>query len=48
MIPAVLPLLLGTGGVVALVAGFAILRSLGSGYRIGRLLVTTPMVTVCQ
>lgn len=43
-----LPLLLLGGGFVALVAGFAILRSLGPGYRIGRLLVTTPTVSIAE
>jgi hypothetical protein len=46
MIPAVLPLLVVGLGIVALLAGLAILRSLGSGYRLGRLLVTTPKVSV--
>jgi len=46
MIAAVLPLLLVAGGLVALVAGLLILRSLGSGYRIGRLLATTPLVPI--
>src|SRR5512135_1707691 len=48
MIPAVLPLLLVVGGVVAVGAGFAILRSLGPGYRLGRLLITTPSVAVAD
>jgi hypothetical protein len=48
MIPAVLPLLLVIGGIAGVVAGFAILRSLGPGYRIGRLLVTTPSVAVSE
>jgi hypothetical protein len=46
MIPAVLPLVLVVLGVVALAAGFAILRSLGPGYRIGRLLATTRRVPI--
>jgi hypothetical protein len=48
MIGAVLPLLLAAGGVVALVAGFAILQSLGPGYRLGRILSTTPTVPVAE
>ncbi|HJW21836.1 MAG TPA: hypothetical protein VJ506_05345 [Candidatus Limnocylindrales bacterium] len=43
-----LPLLLVAGGVAAVGAGFAILRSLGPGYRIGRLLITTPSVAVAD
>lgn len=48
MIPAVLPLLLVAGGLVALLGGVAILRSLGPGYRLGRLLTTTPLVSVAE
>ena len=40
------PILLVAAGVAALVAGFGILASLGSRYRVGRLLATTPGVTV--
>ena len=46
MIPAVTPLLLVLGGLVALVAGGVTLRSLGRGYRIGRLLATVQRVPV--
>jgi hypothetical protein len=46
MIPAVTPLLLVLGGLAALAAGGATLRSLGRGYRIGRLLATVPRVSV--
>jgi hypothetical protein len=42
------PLLLIAAGLVALVAAVVILRSLGSGYRIGRLLAATPSVTVAE
>ncbi|HET9682102.1 MAG TPA: hypothetical protein VFP19_08690 [Candidatus Limnocylindrales bacterium] len=43
-----LPLLLVSGGLVALAAGFGLLRSLGPGYRVGRLLVTTPLVPISE
>ncbi len=43
-----LPLLLVAGGIVAYVAGFATLRTLGSGYRLGRLLATTPLVSITE
>ncbi|HYL41022.1 MAG TPA: hypothetical protein VET90_06920 [Candidatus Binatus sp.] len=42
------PLVLIAGGVVALVAGFASLRSLGPGYRVGRLLAVTPLVSISE
>lgn len=48
MIPAVLPLLVVALGVVALAGGAAVLRSLGPGYRIGRLLATAPRVPVAE
>ncbi len=42
----VIPLLLIVAGLVALALGGLVLRSFGSAYRIGRLLATTPQVTV--
>lgn len=42
----VAPLLLVLAGACALAAGFAVLRTLGPRYRIGRLLATTPRVSV--
>jgi hypothetical protein len=42
----VTPLLIGALGVAALVGGGLVLRSFGAAYRIGRLLVTAPSVTV--
>jgi hypothetical protein len=44
----VTPLLLGAAGVLALVAGGLVLRTFGAAYRIGRLLATTPAVTVAE
>ena len=40
------PLLLAAAGVVALIAAGLMLRTFGSRYRVGRLLATTPKVTV--
>jgi hypothetical protein len=48
MIRAVTPLLIAAAGLVALVAGGLILRTFGAAYRIGRLLATTPTVTVAE
>jgi hypothetical protein len=48
MIPAVIPLLLVVAGGAALLAGAATLRSLGRGYRIGRLLATVPRASVAD
>jgi hypothetical protein len=48
IIRAVTPLLLGAAGVLALVAGGLVLRTFGAAYRIGRLLATTPAVTVAE
>lgn len=48
MIPAVIPLFLIVAGGAALLAGVATLRSLGRGYRIGRLLATVPRATVAD
>lgn len=48
MIPAVSPLLVLLGAAVALGAGMATLRSLGPGYRIGRLLATVRTVPVAE
>jgi hypothetical protein len=42
----VTPLVLAAAGVVALVAGGLVLRTFGPAYRIGRLLATTPAVSV--
>jgi hypothetical protein len=44
----VTPLLLGAAGVLALVAGGLVLRTFGAAYRVGRLLATTPTVTVAE
>jgi hypothetical protein len=46
MIPAVVPLFLVAVGVVALVAAIAVLRSFGPGYRLARLLATTPAAPI--
>ena len=48
MIPAVIPfpLLLLGGGLAILAAAGLVLRSFGPGYRLGRLLASTPQVTV--
>ena len=46
--PAVTPLILVAAGVVALAAGVLVLRSFGPRYRIGRLLASTPKVTVAE
>jgi hypothetical protein len=46
--PAVTPLLLAAAGLVAFVAGGMDLRTFGPQYRIGRLLATTPAVTVAE
>ena len=48
MIPAVTPLLVGSVGVLALVLGGLVLRTFGAAYRTGRLLATTPPVTVAE
>ena len=48
IIPGVTPLLLAAAGLAALVAGGVILRSFGARYRIGRLLATTPRVSVAE
>jgi hypothetical protein len=44
----VTPLLLATAGVLALVAGSLILRTFGPRYRVGRLLATTPRVSIAE
>lgn len=41
-----IPLLLVGGGLVALVAGWGLLRRLGPGARVGRILAATPLVEV--
>jgi hypothetical protein len=46
--PAVIPLVLAIGGFVLLVAGVVILRRLGPAFRVGRLLASTPRVTVAD
>ena len=46
IIAAVIPLTLLLAGLVALAAGAVVLRSFGPRYRVGRLLSTTPEVTV--
>jgi hypothetical protein len=48
MIPGVGPLLLAAAGLVALAIATAILRSFGSGYRVGRLLAAAPRVSVAE
>jgi hypothetical protein len=48
IIAAVTPLLLLLGGLVALAAGAAVLRSYGPRYRVGRLLSATPTVSVAE
>jgi hypothetical protein len=48
IIRAVSPLVVGALGVVALVAGGLVLRTFGAAYRVGRLLATTPAVTVAE
>jgi hypothetical protein len=45
---AVMPLLLLIAGLIALAAGWMTLRSFGPRYRIGRLLASTPEVTVAE
>ncbi len=42
------PLLLGAAGLLALVAGGMVLRTFGAQYRMGRLLATTPRVSVAE
>ncbi len=42
------PLLLAAAGVAALIAAGLILRTFGAGYRIGRLLATTPKVSIAE
>ncbi len=42
------PLLLGAAGLLAFVVGGMVLRTFGPQYRIGRLLATTPRVTVAE
>lgn len=46
--PGVIPLLLVLAGGVAVLAGIATLRTLGTGYRLGRLLATVPRVPVSE
>ncbi len=42
------PLVLGAASLVAIAAGVITLRSYGPRYRVGRLLATTPLVTVAE
>jgi hypothetical protein len=44
----VTPPIVAAAGLLALVLGGLVLRSFGAGYRIGRLLATTPRVTVAE
>src|SRR5215210_2132161 len=48
IIAPVIPVLLAAAGAIALVAGGVVLRSYGPRYRVGRLLASTPRVTVGQ
>lgn len=48
MIPAVTPILLVALGLAALLAGYAVLRSLGPAWQVGRLLGSAPMVSVAE
>jgi hypothetical protein len=48
IIAAVFPLILLVAGLVALAAGILVLRSYGPNYRIGRLLASTPTVSVAE
>jgi hypothetical protein len=48
MIAAVIPLAFLTAGLVVLAVGAAVLRTFGPRYRVGRLLATTPRVTVAE
>ncbi len=48
MIPAVIPILLVLAGLALLGIGWILLRSLGSGARVGRILAATPVVPVAR
>jgi hypothetical protein len=48
MIPAVTPLFLVAFGLLALLAGFGVLRTLGPAWRVGRLLGAARMVSVAE
>lgn len=48
MIPVVIPLVLIAAGGAAVVLGAAVLRSLGARYRVGRLIASTPRVSVAE
>jgi hypothetical protein len=48
IIRAVTPLLLAAAGVLALVLGGVVLRTFGPRYRVGRLLATTPRVSIAE
>ena len=43
-----IPLVLVGAGVVALAVGVGVLRGLGTGYRVGRLLAATPIVSIAE
>jgi hypothetical protein len=48
IIRAVIPLFVVTAGAIALLVGVVILRSLGPRFRVGRLLASTPRVSVAE
>jgi len=48
IIRAVIPLFVVAAGAIALLVGVVILRSLGSRFRVGRLLASTPRVSVAE
>lgn len=48
MIPAVIPVLLAGVGAGALACGWLVLRSFGPRFRVGRLLATTPHVSIAE
>ena len=48
MIPAVIPVLLVLAGLALLGIGWILLRSLGGGARVGRILAATPLVPVAR
>lgn len=48
IIPAVEPLVVVIAGLAALAGGAVVLRSFGPGYRVGRLLASTPATTIEQ
>jgi hypothetical protein len=48
IIAAVTPLILLAAGLIALVAGWVVLSSFGPKFRVGRLLASTPLVSVAE